>query len=86
MSAWTTYSGTKDNSVSVLQGSVIGLEGDTLRLVGDYSVSHNVQTGVPFISSVPILGGELFKSTSVMVDNRAFELYLCQRKGGRRCK
>ena len=65
----------KDNSVSVLQGSVIGLEGDTLRLVGDYSVSRNVQMGVPFISSVPILG-ELFKSTSVMVDNRAFELYL----------
>lgn len=65
----------KDNSVSVLQGSVIGLEGDTLRLVGDYSVSRNVLTGVPFISSVPVIG-ELFKISSVIVDNRAFELYL----------
>lgn len=65
----------KDNSVSVLQGSVIGLEGDTLRLVGDYSVSRNVSSGVPFISSVPILGN-LFKVENTIVDNRAFELYL----------
>lgn len=65
----------KDNSVSVLQGSVIGLEGDTLRLVGDYSVTRNVSSGVPFISSVPVLGN-LFKVENTIVDNRAFELYL----------
>lgn len=65
----------KDNSVSVLQGSVIGLEGDTLRLVGEYSVSRNVQSGVPFLSSIPLLGN-LFKVDNAVVDNRAFELYL----------
>ena len=65
----------KDNSVSVLQGSVIGQEGDTLRLFGHYNSSRNVETGVPFISSVPILGN-LFKTTQNVIDNRAFELYL----------
>lgn len=65
----------KDNSVSVLQGSVIGLEGDTLRLVGEYSVSRNVQSGVPFLSNIPVLGN-LFKVDNSVVDNRAFELYL----------
>ncbi len=69
----------KDNSVSVLQGSVIGLEGDTLRLVGDYSVTRNVSSGVPFISSVPVLGN-LFKVENIIVDNRAFELYLLPQK------
>ena len=65
----------KDNSVSVLQGSVIGVDGDTLRLVGDYTLNRQVQTGVPFFSSIPVLG-ELFKTTSVVNDKRAFELYL----------
>lgn len=65
----------KGNSVSVLQGSVIGQEGDTLRLFGNYNSSRNVETGVPFISSVPVLGN-LFKTTQNVIDNRAFELYL----------
>ena len=65
----------KDNSISVLQGSVIGNEGDTLRLVGNYNSTRQIQSGVPFISSVPILG-ELFKIRQNVLDNRAFELYL----------
>lgn len=65
----------KDNSISVLQGSVIGNEGDTLRLVGNYNSTRQIQSGVPFISSVPILG-ELFKICQNVLDNRAFELYL----------
>lgn len=65
----------KDNSISVLQGSVIGNEGDTLRLVGNYNSSRQIETGVPFLSSVPLLG-ELFKSSQSVIDNRAFELYL----------
>lgn len=69
----------KDNSVSVLQGSVIGLEGDTLRLVGEYSVARNVQSGVPFLSNIPVLGN-LFKVENSVVDNRAFELYLLPQK------
>lgn len=69
----------KDNSVSVLQGSVIGKEGDTLRLFGNYNTSRNVETGVPFISSVPLLGN-LFKTIQTMIDSRAFELYLLPQK------
>ena len=72
----------KDNSVSVLQGSVIGLDGDTLRLTGEYTVNRNVDTGIPFLSSVPLLGN-LFKTTQSIVDNRAFELYLLPKKGGK---
>lgn len=69
----------KDNSISVLQGSVIGTDGDTLRLIGEYTLNRNVEMGVPFISSVPILG-EIFKSRQNIVDNRAFELYLLPKK------
>lgn len=69
----------KDNSISVLQGSVIGKEGDTLRLVGHYNSSRNIETGIPFISSVPLLGN-LFKVSQSVLDNRAFELYLLPQK------
>lgn len=69
----------KDNSVSVLQGSVIGEEGDTLRLFGNYNTTRSVVVGVPMLSAIPILG-ELFKSTESIVDNRAFELYLLPQK------
>lgn len=65
----------KDNSTSVLQGSVIGLEGDTLRLTGHYNAVRTVTTGVPFLSSVPVIG-QIFKNTEKILDNRAFELYL----------
>ena len=69
----------KDNSVSVLQGSVIGNEGDTLRLFGNYNTTRSVVVGVPVISTIPLLG-ELFKSTQSIIDNRAFELYLLPQK------
>ena len=68
----------KDNSVSVLQGSVIGNDGDTLRLVGEYNVNRNVEQGVPFLSSIPVLG-YAFRTQQSVVDNRAFELYLLPR-------
>lgn len=69
----------KDNSVSVLQGSVIGLQGDTLRLFGTYNTNRQIQNGVPFLSTVPILGN-LFKVEQTVVDRKAFELYLLPKK------
>lgn len=65
----------KENAVSVLQGSVIGNEGDTLRLYGTYTAKRYVTSGVPFLSSIPVLGN-LFKVENEYIDNRAFELYL----------
>ena len=69
----------KDNSISVLQGSVIGVEGDTLRLFGHYNTNRRVENGVPFLSSIPLLGN-LFKVENTMLDSRAFELYLLPQK------
>lgn len=65
----------KDNSVSVLQGSVIGDEGDTLRLFGTYTSHRNVQNGIPFLCRLPIIG-YLFATNTTTNDIRAFELYL----------
>lgn len=65
----------KENSVSVLQGSVIGNEGDTLRLYGTYTAKRHVMSGVPLVSSIPVIGN-LFKVDNDYIDNRAFELYL----------
>lgn len=69
----------KENAISVLQGSVIGDEGDTLRLFGTYTTKRQVTNGVPFLSSIPLLG-YLFQVTDDIIDNRAFELYLLPRK------
>ena len=41
----------KDNSVSVLQGSVVGTESDTLRLFGDYMAKREVNHGKPWFTS-----------------------------------
>lgn len=69
----------KENSISVLQGSVIGDEGDTLRLVGTYTAKRHISSGVPFLSSIPLLG-VLFQVENDVIDNRAFELYLLPKK------
>lgn len=65
----------KDNSVSVLQGSVVGTDSDTLRLFGDYMAKREINNGLPFVSKIPILN--LFVATQQTVnDLKAFELYL----------
>lgn len=69
----------KENFISVLQGSVIGDEGDTLRLVGTYTAKRHISSGVPFLSSIPLLG-VLFQVENDVIDNRAFELYLLPKK------
>lgn len=65
----------KDNSVSVLQGSVTGLDGDTLFLQGNYIANRLVQTGLPVLSRLPILG-YLFSTETTISDLKEFELYL----------
>lgn len=65
----------KDNSVSVLQGSVVGTDSDTLRLFGDYMAKREINSGLPLLSKIPILN--LFVATQQTVnDIKAFELYL----------
>lgn len=65
----------KDNSVSVLQGSAIAGEGDTLFLQGNYNVNRRVVSGVPFLASIPILG-YLFSTENVERDSKYFNLFL----------
>ena len=69
----------KENSITVLQGTVIGQEGDTLRLNGTYTTKRQLVNGVPFLSSIPLLG-QLFERVDNITDNRAFELFLLPKK------
>lgn len=71
----------KDNSVSVLQGSAVGTDGDTLRLNGVYTTSRRVTQGIPVLSALPIVG-YLFSTQSTSNDVRAFELYLIPKRHG----
>lgn len=74
----------KEQNISVLQGSAVGKNGDTLVVTGQYTTSRVVRTGVPFIGSVPILG-LLFSTEQTLTDVKRFELYLVPTatKGGR---
>lgn len=65
----------KDNSVSVLSGSAVGVENDTLHLWGEYSVNREIILGLPFLSGVPILG-YLFSTHTTQTDYKKFELFL----------
>lgn len=65
----------KEQNISVLQGSAVGAVGDTLRVTGQYTTSRRVQTGVPFLSTIPVLG-LLFSTEQTLTDVKRFELYL----------
>lgn len=65
----------KEQNISVLQGQAFGAIGDTIRVSGQYNVSRSVVTGVPFLSSIPLLR-YLFSTEQVLVDTKQFELYL----------
>lgn len=65
----------KDNSISILQGSVIGAESDTLRLFGDYLSKREIKQGVPLLSQIPVVGW-FFATNQTLRDLKAFELYL----------
>lgn len=65
----------KEQNISVLQGSAVGDIGDTLTVTGQYTTSRVVKTGVPFLSSIPVLG-LLFSTEQIMTDVKRFELYL----------
>lgn len=69
----------KDNSVSVLQGSVIGNEGDTLFLRGDYMAKREISTGLPLFARIPIIR-LLFATENFVNDMKNFELYLIPQK------
>ena len=65
----------KDNSVSVLQGSVVGEDTDTLRLFGDYMAKREINNGLPWLSRIPIVNW--FVATQQTInDLKGFELYL----------
>lgn len=65
----------KEQNVSVLQGSAVGNLGDTLRVYGQYNTRRVVTTGVPLLSSIPVLR-YLFSTEQVLTDVKHFELYL----------
>ena len=65
----------KSSGVSLLQGSAIGAEVDTLRMQGTYSSVRSVVRGIPFLCSLPLVG-YLFGVEDAVTENRAFELYL----------
>lgn len=65
----------KEQNISVLQGSAVGNNGDTLVVSGQYTTARQVNTGVPFLSSIPILG-LLFSTQQTLTDVKRFELYL----------
>lgn len=65
----------KDNSVSVLQGSVVGSDSDTLFLQGNYMAKREISSGVPILCQIPIIQ-YFFTKTEVVNDIKEFELYL----------
>lgn len=65
----------KDNSVSVLQGSVVGTDRDTLSLFGDYMAKREINHGLPWLSKIPVLNW-FVATQQVINDLKAFELYL----------
>ena len=71
----------KEQNISVLQGSAVGNLGDTLRVYGQYNTRRVVTTGVPFLSSIPLLR-YLFSTEQVLTDVKHFELYLVPKKAG----
>lgn len=65
----------KSSGVSLLQGSAIGGEADTIRMQGTYTAKRIVTRGIPFLSSLPVVG-YLFGTDEAQTEQRAFELYL----------
>ena len=46
----------KASGVSLLQGSAIGGERDTIRMQGTYTVKRTYTRGIPILSALPIVG------------------------------
>lgn len=65
----------KSSGVSLLQGSAVGAEGDTIRMQGTYTAMRETSRGVPFLSALPVVG-YLFSVKENSTEQRAFELYL----------
>lgn len=65
----------KSSGVSLLQGSALGADADTIRMQGTYTAKRIVRRGIPFLSSLPLVG-YLFGVDETTTENRAFELYL----------
>lgn len=65
----------KSSGVSLLQGSAVGSESDTLRMQGTYTSKRTYTKGLPFLSTLPLVG-YLFGTEETTTENRAFELYL----------
>lgn len=72
----------KENSVTLLSGSVAGELGDTLKVSGQYISDRIVEKGIPFLSAIPLLG-ILFETKQNFSDLRNFELYLIPKNGGK---
>lgn len=73
----------KDNSVSVLQGSVVGEDTDTLRLFGDYMAKREINSGLPWLAKIPIVNW-FFATQQTVNDLKGFELYLIPIDEGRK--
>lgn len=65
----------KASGVSLLQGSAIGGEQDTIRMQGTYTAKRTFTRGIPFLSALPVVG-YLFGTEETATEQRAFELYL----------
>lgn len=65
----------KQQSTSILQGEAVGFEQDTLFLSGNYSLKRENSVGVPFFSSLPLVG-YLFSTKKDFVDWRKFDIIL----------
>lgn len=75
----------KDNSISVLQGSVIGNEGDTLFLRGDYIAKREISSGLPLLAKIPVIR-LLFATQNYINDLKEFELYLIPQRSLKRLR
>lgn len=65
----------KSSGISLLQGSAIGGEADTIRMQGTYTSKNTYTRGIPFLSRLPVIG-YLFGIDETTTEQRAFELYL----------
>lgn len=65
----------KSSGISLLQGSAVGAEGDTIRMQGTYTAVREYTRGIPFLCSLPVVG-YLFSTKEHTTEQRAFELYL----------
>ena len=65
----------KEQNISVLQGSAVGMLGDTLVITGQYTTTRTVTIGLPFLGQIPVIK-YLFSTEQILTDIKNFELYL----------